>query len=335
MGLVLISGKSDSDSKLKTTPSQAVLCAAGRAIEALEASLDQSVLTDWLEALRKSKGRLVLSGIGKSGLVAQKISATFASTGCPSFFIHPTDALHGDLGMVTEDDIALVLSNSGESEEILRLLPALMRVGVPIACITSNPKSRLAQTAKWVFVYELPNGEGCPLNFAPMASTTMQVIWGDLLAAERIVSSGFTIESFAKNHPGGNLGSKLIKTKELMHSSFLSVSPDNSLTQILAAMTAGQLGMTVVVKSEKLAGVISDGDIRRALERAESLGHNPLDIKASQIMTSEPAVITADIQAIEAAKIMETKKITFLVVVDRNKPVGILHIHDLLAARVI
>ena len=332
----MTSDKSSSELKLKTPPGQTVLCAARRAIDALEASLDQSALADWLVALHKSKGRLVLSGIGKSGLVAQKISATFASTGCPSFFIHPTDALHGDLGMVTEDDIALVLSNSGESEEILRLLPALMREGVPIACITSNPNSRLAQAAKWIFAYELPNGEGCPLNFAPMASTTMQIIWGDLLAAERMVSSGFTVEGFAKNHPGGSLGTKLIKTKELMHSNFPHVPPGGNLLQILAAMTAGKFGMATVVESEKLVGVISDGDIRRALERAETLEHNPLELSAVQIMTPKPTVITPDIHAIEAAKMMETKKITFLVVVDdENKPVGILHIHDLLAARVI
>ncbi|MDR0498832.1 MAG: KpsF/GutQ family sugar-phosphate isomerase [Holophagales bacterium] len=331
----MVTKECDNDSKLKILPGQFVLEAARRAIEALEASLNRSVLADWLEVLKKSKGRLVLSGIGKSGLVAQKISATFASTGCPSFFLHPVDALHGDLGMVTEDDIALLLSNSGESEEILRILPGLMREGIPIACITSNPKSRLAQAAKWVFSYELPNGEGCPLNFAPMASTTMQVIWGDLLAAERMVSSDFTIDSFAKNHPGGSLGVKLIKTKDLMHSDFPQVSPDNNLIQILAAMTAGKLGMTTVVKSEKIAGVISDGDIRRALERAESIGQNPLELRASQIMTSEPTVIDSDIQAIEAAKIMETKKITFLVINDKFKPIGVLHIHDLLAARVI
>jgi len=325
-----------SNSKLEISQGQFVLEAAKLAIEALQAGLDQRVLTDWLETTRKSKGRLVLSGIGKSGLVAQKISATFASTGYPSFFLHPADALHGDLGMVTEDDIVLVLSNSGESEEILRLLPPLMREGIPIACITSNPTSRLAQVSNWVFSYKLPSGEGCPLNFAPMASTTMQVIWGDLLAAERMVSCAFTIDNFAKNHPGGSLGAKLIKTNELMHSKFPQVSHDNNLIQILAAMTAGKLGMTTVVESEKLVGVISDGDIRRALERTESIGQNPLELKADQIMTPKPTVIASDTQAIEAAKKMETKKITFLVVVDdENKPIGILHIHDLLAAKVI
>jgi arabinose-5-phosphate isomerase len=327
--------KRDGDSQPEATPGRVVLSAARRAIEALEISLDQSVLDDWLLALGKSKGRLVLSGIGKSGLVAQKISATFASTGCPSFFLHPADALHGDLGMVTEDDIALLLSNSGESEEILRLLPALLREGLPVACITSNPNSRLAIAARWVFTYELPGGEGCPLKHAPMASTTMQIIWGDLLAAERIVASGFTIDGFAKNHPGGSLGAKLIKTNELMHINFPCVPPDNNLLQVLAAMTAGKFGMAAVTESEKLVGVISDGDIRRALERANPEGINPLELRANQIMTSKPTVIVSGLQAIEAAKIMETKKITFLIVIEEGKPVGLLHIHDLLEAGVI
>jgi arabinose-5-phosphate isomerase len=319
----------------ENSPALAVLGAAKSAIGSLQATLNNVVLSDWLKALENSKGRLVLSGIGKSGLVAQKISATFASTGRPSFFLHPADALHGDLGMVTEDDMALLLSNSGESEEILRLLPPLMRAGVPIACITSNAKSRLAQASKWVFAYDLPDGEGCPLNFAPMASTTMQLVWGDALAAERMVSSSFTLEGFAKNHPGGSLGTKLLITKELMHISFPIVSPTSGLVQILAAMTAGKLGMSAVVESENLAGVISDGDIRRALEATEANDQNPLELKAAQIMTPKPATIAPDTPAIEAAKLMETKKITFLVVAEGNRPVGILHIHDLLAAKVI
>jgi arabinose-5-phosphate isomerase len=326
--------KNNSDPK--KTPGQAVLGAARAAIEALQETLDQAILADWLAALKKSKGRVVLSGIGKSGLVAQKISATFASTGCPSFFLHPADALHGDLGMVTEDDIALILSNSGESEEILRLLPPLVRMGIPIGCITSNPNSGLAQAARWVFAYKLPSGEGCPLSYAPMASTTMQVIWGDLLAAERVVSSGFDVDGFAKNHPGGSLGAKLIKTKELMHAEFPKVPPGANLVQVLAAITAGKLGMATVVESGAIVGVISDGDIRRALERAESANQNPLELKASQIMTLNPIVIEPDSQALEAAKVMELKKITFLVVADdKGMPIGILHIHDLLAAKVI
>jgi arabinose-5-phosphate isomerase len=322
-------------SNSKNAPGKAVLGAARKAIEALEACIDQTPLADWLQALQVSKGRLVLSGIGKSGLVAQKISATFASTGCPSFFLHPADALHGDLGMVTEDDMALLLSNSGESEEILRLVPALKREGVPIACITSNPNSPLAQAAKWVFAYSLPEGEGCPLSFGPMASTTMQVVWGDLLAAERIVAAGFSVEGFAKNHPGGKLGSRLIKAKELMHTDFPKVLPDSGLIQILGAMTMGKLGMAAVVDSEKMMGVISDGDIRRALEQSEATGQPPLALKASQIMTLNPIVIDKDIQAIEAAKVMEARKITFVIVTDDSKPMGILHIHDLLANKVI
>jgi arabinose-5-phosphate isomerase len=312
-----------------------VLGAAAGAIASLQATMDYAVLSDWLEALEGSKGRLVLSGIGKSGLVAQKIAATFASTGRPSFFLHPADALHGDLGMVAEDDMALLISNSGESEEILRLLPPLMRAGVPIACITSGADSRLAQSSRWVFAYSLPKGEGCPLNFAPMASTTMQLVWGDALAAERMVSSAFSIEGFAKNHPGGSIGARLLKTGELMHTSFPAVSPGSGLVQILAAMTAGRLGMSTVAESERLAGVISDGDIRRALERAEAKGQNPLELSAAQIMTPRPTTIAPGAPAIEAANLMGAKKITFLVAVEGGRPVGVLHIHDLLAAKVI
>jgi len=330
-----MAGKPENVPNPKNAPGMAVLGAARKAIEALEATIDQRALADWLTALQKSRGRLVLSGIGKSGIVAQKISATFASTGCPSFFLHPADALHGDLGMVTEEDMALLLSNSGESEEILRLVPALKREGVPIACITSNPNSPLAQAAKWVFAYSLPEGEGCPLSYAPMASTTMQLVWGDLLAAERIVATGFSVDGFAKNHPGGKLGTKLIKAKELMHADFPKISPNSGLIQILGAMTSGKLGMAAVIDSEKLVGVISDGDIRRALERSETSGQPPLELKAKQIMTLNPISIEKDIQAIEAAKIMEAKKITFVVVADDSKPIGILHIHDLLANRVI
>jgi arabinose-5-phosphate isomerase len=186
-----------------------------------------------------------------------------------------------------------------------------------------------------VFAYGLPDGEGCPLNFAPMASTTMQLIWGDALAAERMVSSSFTLEGFARNHPGGSLGARLLAAKDLMHPDFPIVSPGSGLVQILAAMTAGKLGMAAVAEPESLAGVISDGDIRRALEGAGGSGQNPLELRAEQIMAPAPTTIAPGAPAIEAAKLIETKKITFLVVADGGRPIGILHIHDLLAAKVI
>ena len=312
-----------------------VLASTRSAIEALEGSLDIALVQSWTDQVIDSPGRLVLSGMGKSGLVAQKITATLASTGCPSFFLHPADALHGDLGMVTAQDTVLILSNSGESEEIIRLLPSLLRLGVPIGAITARPESRLGQAANWCFSYSLPDGEGCPLNFAPMASTTLQLVWGDLLAAHHMVQSGFTLERFAVFHPAGNLGARLLKVGDLMHSDLPRVAAGADLITALRVMTEGKLGMTTVMADETLLGIISDGDIRRALERAQASGANPLSLRATDIMTSHPISVTPTTLAVEAAHLMEARKITFIVVKEGAEARGILHIHDLLAAKVI
>ena len=313
----------------------AVIVAARSALEALEGAWDAALVDSWTSHVSGSKGRVIVSGMGKSGLVGQKIAATLASTGCPSFFLHPAEALHGDLGMVTAQDTVLLLSNSGESEEVLRLVPSLVRLGVPIGAITARRDSRLGQAARWCFTYALPNGEGCPLNFAPMASTTLQLVWGDLLAAHHMVHTGFTLESYAQFHPAGNIGSRLLKTKELMHHEFPSVVPGTDLVGVLASMTQGRLGMTTVIEANRLTGVVSDGDIRRALEQAQRSGRNPLELKASDIMTRNPVGVPAEVLAIEAAQLLEARKITFLVVMEGPKAIGVLHIHDLLAAKVI
>jgi len=314
---------------------QQVIGATRKAIKALESSWDPALVEAWSEHLYGHGGRVVLTGVGKSGLIAQKISATLASTGCPSFYLHPTDALHGDLGMITEMDSVLILSNSGETEEVIKLLPSLIRLGVSIAAITSRPDSRLAQAANWCFSYDLPDGEGCPLNFAPMASTTLQLLWGDLLAAYLMVRSDFTLENFAVLHPAGNIGARLLKTRDLMHTDLPRVGPDAGLVEALAAMTVGKLGMTTVMDGVGLLGVISDGDIRRALEKAQKSALNPLDLKAREIMTAAPVSVGPDTLAIEAAGILENRKITFLVVREAGQAAGILHIHDLLRAKVI
>jgi len=323
----------------QTTPeveaARKVLRAARHGIEALEARWDAELVQSWSEYLNQSKGRIVLCGMGKSGLVAQKISATLASTGCPSFFLHPAEALHGDLGMVTAEDTLLILSNSGETEEIVRLLPSLLRLGVPIAAITSNALSGLGRAARWCFTYSLPEGEGCPLNFAPMASTTLQLVWGDLLAAYRMVHSGFTLERFAEFHPAGNIGARLLTTKEIMHTDFPSVGIGASLLEALEAMTRGKLGMTTVMEGSNLQGVVSDGDIRRALAKAQAEQINPLGLTAKDIMSSRPVSIPSSLLAIESARIMESRKITFLLVADEGQVQGVLHIHDLLTAKVI
>ena len=292
-------------------------------------------MESWTSHVASSKGRVIVSGMGKSGLVGQKISATLASTGCPSFFLHPAEALHGDLGMVAPQDTILLLSNSGESEEVLRLIPSLVRIGVTIGAITGRGESRLAQAAKWCFTYALPEGEGCPLNFAPMASTTMQLVWGDILAAHHMVQTGFTLESYAQFHPAGNIGSKLMKIKELMHTDFPQVTDRTNLVGVLSAMTQGRLGMTTVIEGQDLVGVVSDGDIRRALEAAQASGVNPLLLEARDIMTPHPISVSAETLAVEAAQFLEARKITFLVVLEGAKAAGVLHIHDLLAAKVI
>jgi len=318
---------------------QAVLDATRSALgdlrEAWAAGQMDHQVDQWADMVLGRSGRVVLTGMGKSGLVAQKISATLASTGCPSFFLHPAEALHGDLGMVTPEDSVLALSNSGESEEVVRLLPSLLRLNIPIAAITSRPESSLGQAATWTLSYRMPQGEGCPLDLAPMASTTLQLVWGDLLAATLMVRRGFTSDLFALNHPGGSLGGKLMKVKALMHQTWPSVAPDASLTSVLKAMTEGRLGMTSVLAGGNLAGVITDGDIRRALEAAERAGRNPLTLTAEQMMTRNPASISEEALALDAAGDMEARKITFLMAMRGAFPTGVIHIHDLLAAKVL
>lgn len=306
------------------------------ALQWLNAHWQSEMVSSWVDAVSVQSGRIVLSGMGKSGLVAQKISSTFVSTGSPSLFMHPAEALHGDLGMVVPGDSVLLLSNSGESEEILRILPRLSRLGIPIAAITSNPDSSLGQSARWCFSYQLPDGEGCPIDLAPMASTTMQLIWGDILAATLMRHKGFTVERFAELHPGGSLGAKLLIIKDLMHFPYPSVQTSSTLIETLQVISNGKLGMAVVIEDNELRGVISDGDIRRALEGAQRKGVNPLNLKAVDILSGHPPyTIASDRLAAEAAGVMESRKITFLVVVDPIKPCGVIHIHDLLKAKVI
>lgn len=312
-----------------------VLSSTQKALEVLASSWDEGLVRSWAEHIVQGSGRVVLSGMGKSGLVAQKISATLASTGCPSFFMHPADALHGDLGMVTERDSVILLSNSGESEEILKLLSSLIRLGVPIGAITSQRDSRLGQAARWCFTYKLPEGEGSPLSFAPMASTSLQMVWGDMLAAYQMIFRGFTLEGYATLHPAGNIGSRLIKVEALMHREFPRVEEQADLVTVLGAMTKGKLGMTTVQTEDCLLGVVSDGDIRRAMEKAQSMAANPLDLRAKDIMTRHPVTVEQGGLAVEAARSLEARKITFLVVMNHGKPCGILHIHDLLEAKVI
>lgn len=323
------------DENQASTAPQAVLEAAYSALVDLQATWNQEAVNTWCGMVLGRGGRVVLTGMGKSGLVAQKVAATLASTGCPSLYMHPAEALHGDLGMVTEADSILALSNSGETEEVVRLLPSLIRLGIPLAAITAKGESSLGQAAKWRFLYRLPQGEGCPLDLAPMASTTLQLVWGDLLAASLMDRRGFTRDHFALNHPAGSLGVKLLKVKFLMHTDWPQVAPEAPFMAVLGAMTHGRLGMTSVMQEGRLLGVITDGDVRRGLEAAERENRNPLTLRADQVMSKAPVCIQEDTLAVEAAGEMESRKITFLMVEREGRPCGILHIHDLLAAKVL
>ncbi len=323
------------DENQASSAPRAVLEAARSALEDLLSTWDQPSVEDWCRMVAERRGRVVLTGMGKSGLVAQKVSATLASTGCPSFYLHPAEALHGDLGMVTESDSILALSNSGETEEVVRLLPSLIRLGIPLAAVTGRSDSTLARAARWRFVYRLPKGEGCPLDLAPMASTTLQLIWGDLLAATLMDRQGFTRDQFALNHPAGSLGAKLLTVRALMHKQWPRVEPEAPLTAVLNAMTGGRLGMTSVMVGEELLGVITDGDLRRGLEAAERKGLNPLTLTAAQLMSGRPVTIAEDALAVEAAGRMEARKITFLMVEQAGHPCGLLHLHQLLEAKVL
>jgi len=326
------------DENQDTGPSaagNAVLDSAREGLAQLRQSWDPQAVESWVQIVLDRGGRVVLTGMGKSGLIAQKIAGTLASTGCPSFFMHPAEALHGDLGMVTSEDSVLALSNSGESEELVRLLPSLLRLGIPLAAITSRPDSSLGQAARWLFGYQLPQGEGCPLDLAPMASTTLQLVWGDLLAAALMAQRGFTRDLFALNHPAGSLGNKLLKVKDLMHTDWPICQRDAPLTSLLKVMSEGRLGMTTVSAAGRQVGVITDGDLRRALEACEQSAQNPLSLRAEQIMTPGGASISEDALAIEAAGFMEARKITFLIATREGQPSGVLHIHDLLAAKVL
>ncbi|HJW33360.1 MAG TPA: KpsF/GutQ family sugar-phosphate isomerase [Holophagaceae bacterium] len=313
-----------------------MLQATQEALTQLSNTWDPALVRDWCATILARPGRVVMTGMGKSGLIAQKIAATLASTGCPSFFMHPAEALHGDLGMVTEHDSVVALSNSGESEEIVRLLPSLLRMNIPLAALTSRRESSLGRAARWCFDYQLPQGEGCPLDLAPMASTTLQLVWGDLLAATLMKTRGFTREGFALNHPAGSLGAKLMKVEDLMHKEWPQVSPSALLVDVLQAMTEGRLGMCTVMEGRTMHGVITDGDIRRGIAKAQVTRKNPLELQAGDLMSTNPARVGTGTLALEAANQIEARKITFLVVEEQGGiPAGILHIHDLLAAKVL
>jgi arabinose-5-phosphate isomerase len=285
------------------------------------------------------KGRVVVTGMGKSGLIGKKIAATFASTGTPALFLHPAEGIHGDLGMVTRGDMVIALSNSGETDEISRMLPSLKRLGIKIVALTGNSDSTLARNSDVVINVGVKE-EACPLGLAPTASTTATLAMGDALAVVLLEQRGFREEDFACFHPGGSLGKKLLmRVGDIMHTgpAVPVVREDMLIKDAIYEISSKKVGVTAVVNDEgRLSGVISDGDLRRWMEKTEKTGENLLAKKAVEIMTRNPKVIKKDALAAEAVSIMETNTITCLVITDKDsKPEGVIHLHDLLKAGVV
>lgn len=295
-------------------------------LEELKKSISLDSLTQALDIMQKAKGRIIITGMGKSGHIGRKIAASLASTGTPSFFVHPAEASHGDLGMITEDDVVVAISNSGESKELLDILNYCKRFGITIISITKNPDSSLGKAGNVVLA--LPNiGEACPLGLAPTSSTTATLVLGDILTVGLIERKGFSKEDFNDRHPGGKLGSILKHVSDLMHTGQeMPILDENANMQaVLLEMTSKRLGCVGFInQSGDLTGILTDGDLRRCLSPSI------LESKASDLMTRNPKTISPDAMIAEALKIMHDKKITNLFVLDGTKPIGVIHIHDLL-----
>jgi len=313
---------------------QQVIDLENQAVASLASRIDQA-FCDAGEVILNCSGRVVVVGMGKSGHIGGKIAATLASTGTPAFFVHPGEASHGDLGMITANDTVLAISNSGETAEILTILPLIKRMEVKLIAFTGNRNSTLARQADVVIDVGVDK-EACPLNLAPTSSTTATLVMGDALAVALLESRGFTEEDFARSHPGGALGKRLLLfVKDIMHSgdAVPSVQESAKLTEALLEMTGKGLGMTAVVDSDqKLAGVFTDGDLRRVLNQRQDISN--IDIR--DVMTRNPVTCHAEMLAAEAVAIMESKKINGLVALDdENRVVGALNMLDLLAAGVV
>jgi arabinose-5-phosphate isomerase len=309
------------------TEAKRVLAVESAAILGIVEHLDQSFV-DAVELIAACKGRVVTMGVGKSGIICQKISATLASTGTPSFFMHPTEAIHGDLGMLVQGDVVLAISNSGETEELVRILPNIKRIGTEIVAITGKPASTLARTAD-LHLSAAISEEACPLGLAPTASTTATLALGDALAMALLVRRGFREEDFASLHPGGKLGKRFLRVRDLMHQGdeVPLVREETNMRDVIYEMSKKRFGIAAVVNGEgMLRGAISDGDLRRLLERDDQV----LSKTASDSIKGDPVTIASGELASAALQIMEERKITSLFVVDETRRVeGIIHIHDL------
>ena len=323
-----------------TTPSCALLARARgvldieiKALEDLRDRLDASFIqaVELIETTQTKNGRLIVTGMGKSGHIGRKIAATLASTGTPAFFVHPGEGSHGDLGMIMPNDSVLALSNSGETAEVLGLLPTLKRFAIPVISITGKPASTLAKRSD-VHLNIAVEQEACPLSLAPTASTTATLALGDALAVVLMERKGFTPDDFALFHPAGSLGKQLLLTvADVMHprSELPVCSPSTSFIDALMESSEKRLGLTLVMDREQLQGILTDGDIRRALQAQP----NAQTIQLTEVMTQEPATIEGDLLAVRALRLMQEKSITSLIVTDEQRQVvGLIHLHDLLKA---
>jgi len=293
-------------------------------IDRLDARFEKAV-----ELLHACKGRVVVTGLGKSGLVGRKLAATFASTGTPALFLHTGEALHGDLGMVTATDVMLAISASGETAELIELLETVKRLGVPLLALTANPKSTLAHASNIVLDIAVKE-EACSLNLAPTASTAAAMAMGDALAIALLERRGFNEQDFAALHPGGRLGNKLRRVESLMHQgeNAPSVRPNTKMPEVIYEMSRKGLGLAAVTDANgKLLGIITDGDLRRVMQKRQE---NVLALTAADCMTKNPVTLARTELAASALRLMEEKKITSLLITDpTGKLQGVLHIHDL------
>jgi arabinose-5-phosphate isomerase len=315
------------------TPAQLVRIEA-EALQELASRLEGSMAADFERAVElivqcgETRGRVVITGMGKSGIIAQKIAATLSSTGSPALFLHPAEAVHGDLGMVARGDVVIALSASGETEEILRLLATIKRVGDALISFCCNLKSTLALASDVALDCSVQQ-EACGLGLAPTASTTTMLALGDALAIAVSLRKGFRAEDFADLHPGGKLGKKLARVRQLMHAgdAIPRVERNTPMSEVIYEMSRKGLGMTTVGDQGKLAGMISDGDLRRLLERD---GPKGLEKTAGEVMNQSPKTIGAEELAVRALSVMEEKKITSLIVVNEARQIeGVVHLHDL------
>lgn len=287
------------------------------------------------EVLLQCKGRVVITGMGKSGHIGRKMAATFASTGTPSFFMHPGEAGHGDLGMLVRGDVLIAISNSGKSDEIMMLMPLIKHLGVPMITISRDDKGPMPQNADIALTLG-ESDEACPLGLAPTSSTTATLVLGDALAVALLEARGFTADDFARSHPAGALGKRLLlHVKHLMHTGeeLPKVSPETPMNQVLYEISNKRLGLTTIVdEQDHLLGIFTDGDLRRLIDKQQGFDVN---LPVSEVMTKKPSTISQDARAVEALQQLNQKKISqFVVVDDQNKVIGVISMHDLIQAGV-